>query len=333
MTAGRGPREGGLTLLELLVVIVILALVLGLSVTFLQDAGKDLGVVASANHVAALFRAARDRARASGAPAWVVFDVPRRAAHLLVKETAAEWHFEDPPEAGAFGRDARIRNGTRVPGRVGQGIQLSGGGTIHGGDVPFPGVDPGFAVELWFQRRAGRTGRGVLCTLAEGVELAAEADGRIVGRAGGLSVSSGASRVPPEAWCHVQLLYSGRDLRLYVNRVPVDVRPGQAGWTPAGAAFIVGGERGGFAGIVDEVRVSRLLPGEEYVLAGEAAFEFPAGTAVPPDGKIAVAFDAEGRLESGGSFTVRVRSPATAQEIEVSYGGSVERREAAPAAR
>ena len=304
MTAGRGPGEGGLTLLELLVVIVILALVLGLSVTFLQDAGKDLGVVASANHVAALFRAARDRARASGAPAWVVFDVPRRAAHLLVKETAAEWHFEDPPEAGAFGRDARIRNGTRVPGRVGQGIQLSGGGTIHGGDVPFPGVDPGFAVERWFQRRAG-----------------------------GLSVSSGASRVPPEAWCHVQLLYSGRDLRLYVNRVPVDVRPGQAGWMPAGAAFIVGGERGGFAGIVDEVRVSRLLPGEEYVLAGEAAFEFPAGTAVPPDGKIAVAFDAEGRLESGGSFTVRVRSPATAQEIEVSYGGSVERREAAPAAR
>jgi prepilin-type N-terminal cleavage/methylation domain-containing protein len=327
------PRAGGLTLLELLVVLVILALVLGLSTSFLRDAGKDLGVTASANHVAALLRAARDRARGSGAPAWVVFDVPRRAVHLVVKETAAEWHFEDPPEAGAFGRVARIRNGTRVPGRVGQGIQLSGGGTIHGGDVPFPGADPGFALEMWFQRRAGRTGRGTLCTLADGVELSVEADGRIVGRAGGLSVTSGASRVPPEAWCHVQLLYSGRDLRLYVNRVPVEVRPGQAGWMPAGAAFVVGGERGGFAGIVDEVRVSRLMPGDEYVLAGEAAFEFPAGVTAPPDGKIAVAFDAEGRLEAGGAFVVRVRSPSAAQEVEVTLGGSVERREAAPAAR
>lgn len=327
------PRAGGLTLLELLIVLVILALVLGLSVSFLQDAGKDLGVVASANHVAALFRAARDRARASGAPAWVVFDVPRNAAHLVVKETVAEWHFEDPPEAGAFGRSARIRGGVPVPGRVGQGIRLQGSGTIHGGDLPFSGVDPGFALELWFQRRGGRSGRGTLCTLADGVELAVEPDGRIVGRAGALSVSSGASRVPPEAWCHAQLLYSGRDLRLYVNRAPVDARPGQAGWVPAGAAFIVGGERGGFAGIVDEVRVSRLTPGEEFVLAGEAAFEFPSGVVVPPDGKIAVAFDAEGRLESGGSFVVRVRSPAAAQEIEVTFGGSVERREAAPAAR
>lgn len=324
-------RAGGLTLLELLVVIVILSLVLGLSVTFLQDAGKDLGVVASANHVAGLLRGARERARATGAPAWVVFDVPRRAVHLQVKETVGEWHFEDPPEAGAFGRNARIRNAGRVPGRLGQGLQLSGGGTIHGGDLPFWGVDPGFAVELWFQRRAGRAaGRGVLCTLADGVELAVEADGRIVGRAGGLSVSSGASRIPPDAWCHVQLLYSGRDLRLYVNRSPVEVRPGQAGWVPAGAAFVVGSERAGFAGIVDEVRVSRLTPGEEYVLAGEAVFEFPPGTAIPPDGKLLVAFDPEGRLESGGAFTVRIRSPAAAEEIEVSYGGSVERREAPP---
>jgi type II secretory pathway pseudopilin PulG len=314
--------RGGITLLELLIVIVIFALMLGLAVYFLQNADKDLGVAASANAVASLLRAAHQQARGSSAPAWVVLNTPRNTAHLLTKETVGEWHLEDPPETGAFGKNARISGGTPVPGRVGKALQLGGSGTIHCGEVPVYAPDQGVAVELWVLRKAAR--RGVLATIGEQVELVAEADGRVGGRVGGLTVSSGAVRVPLDSWCHVQLVYSGRDLRLFLNRAPVDLKAGKVDWT-ANSPLVVGDSRSGVSGIVDEIRLSLIVPREPVSLGSQTAFEFPAGFVVPPDGEVVIGFDPEGRLDAAQPFRFAIKSPVARHEILVNLGGSVER--------
>ncbi len=318
----------GITLLELLVVIVIFAMMLGFSVYFLRNANRDLGVAASSNHVVSLLRAAHQQARAGAAPAWVVLNTQRNSIYLVTKETVGEWHLEDPPETGAFGRHARISSGTSVPGRVGRAVQLAGSGTLHCGEVPVYAPDQGIAVELWLLRK--QAGRGVLCTIGDQVEIAAEGNGAITARVGGLSVSSGQVRLPLDAWCYVQMVYSGRDLRLILNQNPVASALGKAQWT-VNSPFIVGSQRGGIAGIVDEVRLSLIIPRDEYVLASESAFEFPAGTTLPPDGEVVIAFDSEGRLDSGQPVRFAIKSPAARQEITVQAGGSVQQKDAPPA--
>jgi prepilin-type N-terminal cleavage/methylation domain-containing protein len=316
----------GLTLLELIIVIVIFSILLGFSAMFFRNANRDLGVTASANRLTGLLRAAQQQARGSAAPAWVVLNTQRNAAWLVSKETIGEWHLEDA--SGAFGKPAQVTSGTAVPGRVGRALQLSGSGSIRCGDVPLLQPDQGVAVELWYLRKGGRS-RGILATIGDFAEIAVEADGRIGARLGGVAVGSGQLRLPTDVWCHVQLIYSGRDLRLVLNRNPVDVKAARLSW-PGPLPFTVGASGSGVTGIVDEIRLSLLLPREEHPLAGEAAFELAPGTAVPPDGDVVIAFDAEGRLESASRVQFWIRSSTLRQRITVHPGGSVEQQEDPP---
>ena len=63
-----GGRRG-VTVLELLAVIVIMSMLLGFAVFYMQGANQDLGVHASVNHVAGLFRLAQQHARTTSSPA------------------------------------------------------------------------------------------------------------------------------------------------------------------------------------------------------------------------------------------------------------------------
>ncbi len=120
------PRAG-VTLLELVVVIVILSLLLGLSIALFRNANHDLGVRSSSGHLTALLRAARDQARAERAPAWVVLDTAENSVYAMTKETVGEWHFEDTVTTGAFGKNGRVSGQAQlVPGRVGMAYLMTG---------------------------------------------------------------------------------------------------------------------------------------------------------------------------------------------------------------
>jgi prepilin-type N-terminal cleavage/methylation domain-containing protein len=325
-----GSRRSGVTLIELLAVIVIMSLLLGFAVYYMQGANRDLGVVASTDHVAGLFRTAQQHARTTSSPAWVVLDTRGNSAHVLLKETVGEWHLEEDPKgagagAGAFGRDAVVSGGKSVPGRVGSGIELSGSGTIRCPEVPLQDPSQGLALELWYLRTAGR-GRGVLARVGADVEISCESDGRIAARVGALNVSSGNARLPLDSWCLIQLVYSGRDLRLLLNRIPAAQAVGAASWT-AGQPLVVGDSKAGATGVVDEIRVGLILPQERFTLPAEVAFDFAAGTALPPDGILVLGYDAEGRLDPafGRAFTFALKSPADRREITISQSGSVQR--------
>jgi prepilin-type N-terminal cleavage/methylation domain-containing protein len=312
--------ERGFTLLEILAVIVIFSMLLGFSVALLQGANKDLGVAAAANHVVALFRAAHDVSRASSSPAWVVINRKENSIHVLVKETVGEWHLEEADAAeGAFGRKARVNNGNSAPGRVGKGVHLAANGSVGCGELPLYRPDQGLSIELWYLRRTGRV-RGVLASAGNLVEIASEADGRVVAKAGSVAIHSGTFRIPLESWCRLQFVHSGREARLSLNGREVARAAGTLNWT-AGVPFTVGGQ--GFAGIVDEIRLGAVVPRDPYFLPAECSFELP-----PESGKadeVVVAFDSEGRLDPPETFTVTLRSSAAKETLSVGPGGTLQR--------
>lgn len=314
-------RRGGFTLLELLTVLVIFGILLGITAAFMQGANRDLGVGVAINRSTGLIRVAHQESRSSGAPSWVVFDTKQNRVYVLMKETIGEWHLEDIATTGAFGRDGKVNSGNLVPGRVGKAIQLSASASISFGEVPTYAPDQGIAIEFWFLRRSGR-GRGTLCSVGDGVEVTSEPDGHVEARVGSLRVSSGQIRLPNDAWCYLQLIYSGRELKLILNRREVQSLLGRAP-LPTGASFNVGGS--GFTGIVDEVRLGLIIPREEYYLPNECSFAFK-GLQVPDSGEVVLGFDAEGRLDPSVTpqpFTFSVKSPADTKEVTVGPGGTL----------
>jgi Tfp pilus assembly protein FimT len=311
-----------MTLLEILTVLVIFSLLLGITASFMQGANRDLGVAAAANHAVGVLRTAHQQSRSSSAPSWIVLDTKEGRIYMLLKETVGEWHLEDMATTGAFGKDGKVNGGMQVPGRVGKAIHLSGG-SIAFGEVPFYAAEQGVAIEFWF-RRSGRS-RGVLCTIGSDIEASSEGDGHIEAHVGNLRVSSGQIRVPNDAWCYFQLVYSGRELKLILNRREVMAVTGKTDWA-RGSAFSVGGS--GFNGTVDEVRLGLVIPRDEYLLPAECSFAFPGGFQVPDSGQVVIGFDAEGRLDPSVApqpFEFTIKSPADAKVIKIGPGGTLQR--------
>jgi len=322
----RAIRAGssGVTLLELLTVLVIFSLLLGLTAAFMQGANRDLGVAAAANHAVGVLRVAHQESRSSAAPSWVVLDSKLSRIYMLSKETVGEWHLEDMVTTGAFGKDGKVSGGQLVNGRVGKAIQLSGSASIAFGEVPTYAPDQGISIEFWFLRRSGR-GRGVLASVGDAVEIAAETDGHIEARVGTIRASSGQIHLPNDAWCHLQAIYSGRELKLILNRREVQSVAGKTE-LPRGVNFSVGGS--GFTGIIDEVRLGLIIPREEYYLPSECTIVLKAGAVMPDSGEFAIGFDAEGRLDPSVTpqpFSFTIKSPAAQQEITIGPGGTLQR--------
>lgn len=323
MRATRPGRRGAFTLLELLTVLVIFGILLGITAAFMQGANRDLGVGAATNRTVGLLRVAHQESRSSSAPSWVVLDTRQNRVYLLLKETVGEWHLEDLGTTGAFGRDGKVNSGNLVPGRIGKGIQLSASASISFGEVPTYAPDQGIAIEFWYLRRSSR-GRGTLCSVGDAVEVSTEPDGHVEARVGTLRVSSGQIHLPNDTWCHLQLVYSGRELKLILNRREVQSVLGRTE-LPRGATFNVGGS--GFTGVVDEVRLGLIIPREEYFLPSECSFTFK-GVQVPDSGEVVISFDSEGRLDPSVSpqpFTFSVKSPADTKEITIGPGGTLQR--------
>ncbi len=322
--------RAGVTILELLTVIIIFSLLLGITAAFMQGANKDLGVAAAANHAVGVLRRAHQQSRATTSPSWVVLNSKENRIYLLLKETVGEWHLEDMVTTGAFGKNGKVSNGCKpVQGRVGKAIQLSASDSISFGEVPVYAPDQGLGIELWFLRRSGR-GRGVLCAIGDAVEVSTEPDGHIEAKVGTLRVSSGQIKLPIDAWCYLQLIYSGRELKLYLNRREVQSTAGKSDWAKA-APFGVGGS--GFNGIVDEVRLSLIIPSEEYAFPAECVFKFDPRVQVPASGEVVIGFDSEGRLEPSvvpQPFLFSIKSPAAEQEIAVGPGGTLQQSPAKP---
>jgi prepilin-type N-terminal cleavage/methylation domain-containing protein len=323
----------GVTLLELIAVIVIFSMLLAFSIGYMRTANKDLGVSAAAHHVVALLRGAHQVSRGTASPAWVVLRIKDGSVYMLAKETIGEWHFEGGSGEGAFGKNAVVSGGTVIPGRAGQGLMLNGG-TVDCGEIPVFDPNQGIALDFWVLWKPAR-GRQVLCTIGKDLEVAIEGDGKVQARVGGLTVTSGDLRLPegfPQPlWCPIQVLYGAGELKLYINDRLTGSRAGLVTWA-SGSSLVLGDRTSVFKGAVDEFRVSLIVPRDVYELPGEAQFVMTLNgqPMVPQPAEFVIHFDAEGRLDPARHtqpVKFSLKSSAGERPIEVGLGGAVQRSE------
>src|SRR4029079_15442105 len=114
------PARRGVTLLELLTVLVIFSLLLAITAAFRQGANRDLGVAAAANHAVGVLRVAHQQSRSSTSPSWVVLDTKQNRIYMLLKETVGEWHLEDMVTTSAFCKAGKEDGGRKLRGRSGK---------------------------------------------------------------------------------------------------------------------------------------------------------------------------------------------------------------------
>jgi hypothetical protein len=246
---------------------------------------------------------------------------------MLYKETVGEWHFEDEVTTGAFGKNGRLTNATLVNGRVGQGLRMGGSSTVDCGEIPVFAPDQGISIEFWFLRRGG-SGRQVICSIGKEVQVSTESDGRVDARVGNMSVSSKDVRVPPDAWCRVQVVSGVGELKLFLNDQLAEAKAGAAEWT-RNSPLVVGDAKEGFRGVIDEFRVGLIVARDVFPLAAECKLEVASNPG--PDartGEYVIHFDSEGRLDPARHtepVKFAIVSPAARRDIVVGLGGTVQR--------
>lgn len=319
----------GVTLIEMVTVIVIISLLLGLSIAIFRNANRDLGVRAATNHFVALLRAVHDEARMRHSPAWVVIDVQENGCYAMTKEVVGEWHFEDTVTTGAFGKNGRVTSGTFVPGRIGQGLQFQGSTTVECGEFPIYADNQGVAIEFWYYRQ-NVARRQTICTIGSQFEIAIEASGRLSVRCGDLLFGSGDVTLRfADRWYFIELIYDGREAQLFVNQALLGTREGKVTWQK-NQNLTIGAAKSGFTGILDEFRLSVVFAQTKYFLPSESKWELPNGYVPSGKSDFVIHFDSEGRLDRrkhGRALKFTIKSPAESREIILNLTGMVDRQE------
>jgi prepilin-type N-terminal cleavage/methylation domain-containing protein len=223
------PARDGFTLIELMTVLVLISVLMGFGIGFLQRGQSDL------DRAQALLRdqvrLAATTARGRGVPTEVV--ITRDSEGLVQVRTralrpVALWHFE--PDERFF--DERLRpvlSGTTEPGRFGSAQRTDPDGKLPllrveaSGDVYDLAHGFSFRADLKLARRT----RGVVARLGRGFELSLDALAvpavRLTLRAGqaaGQTIEAG-GLVPlaVDRWTTVQAVHDGSELLLLVDGV------------------------------------------------------------------------------------------------------------------
>ncbi|HEU4339289.1 MAG TPA: LamG-like jellyroll fold domain-containing protein [Planctomycetota bacterium] len=316
-------RRSGVTLLEILVVLAILSMIFAMTIGVLRNANRDLGVMAAANTVTALLRAAGEHARAENSPAWVVLNTNERTAGTLIRESIVMCHFEDT--SGGFNKTIDVHGAVQVLGRVGLAYRFKGSDTIDCGDIPRFAADQGISIEMWFNRNPGQ-GKHILASIGKEMEVSVDAVGRVQARVGNVTADSGTNLIPREWWVYCQAIYNGREIKILLNGAEAGSKPCRHQWRGS-APLVLGAKKDGLAGLMDEVRVSAIIPHDTYQLPPQVEFELPRSAKLQ-DGEYLIAFDGTGRLDATrhtGEVTITLKSPAASKTLVITRQGQVRR--------
>lgn len=274
---------GGVTLLELLVVISILGVLLGLGVgVYGSLATPD---VLAAGRIRDALRAARLLAQREGAPSSVIVDPGRGEVYALGLHAAGNWHFEDDAGTGWPVPARHAPESLEPAGVLGSALRIREDGELLIPDLPPSTESPdGFGVECWFRPEAEPRPmtlleRPGLWALRLDDENQLEVSLWLDAKAGPeeLRRTLPEAHLPPDRFTCVAVVFDGRTLQVDVDgrrsgedtRLTAPRRMAPATRVPLRAGD--GLQR--FRGLIDELRLSAVaaeqhgpLPAEVHLL-------------------------------------------------------------------
>lgn len=318
-TSQRSRR--GMTLLELLLVMGLMAMLLGVGVGMLTS--LDLGQRAAVGSVQNAIRAARNSALARNAPARVKIDL---ANSLLESESLAvigTWHFESERLEGAFGLDGVLRGGVIIDdGFVGKALSFAGRKAFA--EVPVH-QDPSFDLALGFAIdcavRVDEDGGGRLLRIGHSVgvdvtgarEVKAwfvpevrDSTGALT-RGGKLTAESAPNALAKSRWARLHVDYDRRRLLVAIDGIEVARLEANANVWRVEDPLSLSDESSSFPGTLDNLVISAVAASD--VLQLPETVRFAAGSATE------ISFDAGGNLD-------RERHTAPAK-VELEYQDGV----------
>ncbi len=314
---GSWSRSAGMTLLELILVMFIMAVVLGGGLGLF--ASIDPGRGAAAGLVRNVVRSAQNTAIARQAPASVSIDAESGTLTAHVLQVVGTWHFEHHRLDGGNDLGGQVNRELFVPdGYMGEALSF----TERVGEVAAIPVDvdpafdftDGFAIECVLRHEGVGGGRAlsisdhVRLELGKGGVLRASfrAKTRKDGneqKGGNVIVQSGPGVISPEHWTRVRVSYDRREFALAVEGVVVaSVQETAPVWAIDGP-LVLSDEHRTFPGSIDNLVISAVqsdtaavLPDTVRIRSAPAAIHFAAGggldrTAHPQPAEITLEFD------------------------------------------
>lgn len=298
----------GLTLLELMLVIVIMGIVSGVAIG--AFASFDPGGSAARGLVANALRQARNDAIAHGATARVLIDPGMRTVRTEGYAVCGTWRFETQALAGPNGANG-LANGFEGSfltddGYIGRALDLGRGGP--GANAKFDvGSDPVFDVRGGFRLSFAVMPRELrdsdLIDHGGVVTAKARRDGSVefglttrredrMGRASAgetVKLRTTPAVLVPDRWTMIELRYDRRRVVATANGVPVAARGENRELWDIARTLTVGGGRGRWNGCVDDVVLATTRTSETLELPGSVEFT--------ADAPFEVRFDEGGRLD------------------------------------
>jgi prepilin-type N-terminal cleavage/methylation domain-containing protein len=316
----RPRRTGppGVTLVEMMVVLTVIAVILGIGVAFLSQGQKDYALRAGMEQFVSLIRFTRSSAITERSAAFITFNAEKGFAQCVTRRTLGLWHFEDMStggsSTGAFGRNAVVTGAVLAKGKYGNGLDFSDGGMADCGT--FEALDPGdgLMLDVWIMpvENVAQT------VLRKGEMIALE-----IGKSGKLTATLGDARVtsddplPLRRWSWVEISLSENVLHLKVDGVEVADPVEVSRMDNSAESLVVAPGATPFTGVVDELRVAGLFPSEKH----------PLPETITIDRSVEIYFDARGGLDPmkhDKPVSFEVRAPGQTRTIKVGMMGSVE---------
>jgi len=330
-----GARRG-FTLLELLTVLAILSILMGMGIGVLSRV--NFAKYGAASMVARVLRSARESAIASGLPVAVVCDPETNRIFDLSVRPLGFWHFEDADTTatkGAYGLDARLV-GARLDleGRFGSALSCSAPGEyaeVSIGERSGWELATGLAVEAdVFPRtvqastivQRGRQFRLLLTSDGAAEARVGLSDGPLdtAKDAGEAIATTPPGCVPPNRWSRVGFVYDRLALTVLVDGVPRASKVATDFVRREIAPLTISSKSDSFLGLIDELRVGAIVPGDGEALPKDVAFARAAG-------RVAVRFTGEGMLDPAfhhAAVPVALRFPeGEIREVVVGPYGTV----------
>lgn len=309
---GVGASRRGLTLLELLLVMIVISLLLGGGIGVITNI--DFSRRATAGSVLNLIRSARNSAVTRSAPCRVRIDPKAGTVSAEAMRVIGTWHFEDNTpanqglaEEGGLGIHGSLL-GAKVSddGFLGTALRFEGG--TRGQFASFPVEDdPGFRIRQGFSMsfaiKPEEKTSGRVLDLGGSVQVELDRDGgmKVIltpevegsagtpNRGGRVTLESGDRKIRPGRWTRVQVDYDRANFALLFDGVRVGLLEESAPVWRIEKPMVLGDRTRGFAGLLDSLVVSGVV--------AEETLQLPEGTAFAADTPKEIRFDAGGHLD------------------------------------